>query len=339
MSKTSWNGCLWDAMKEVQFIHRNIERWKDTEKVVETAGKQSPDRLADVYIELTGDLAFAQTHYPNSRITAYLNNLASALHNEIYRNKREKWTRVVTFWTKEVPDVMWQERRLLLASFIIFMASVFVGVVSTLGDESFARLILGDAYMDMTIENIKNGTPMAVYDGGSESEMFLGITFNNIVVSFNTFISGIFTSFLPGMLLMQNGVMVGAFTTFFHQHGLLGEALLAIMLHGTLELSSIVVAGAAGLAMGNGWLFPGTYGRMTSFRMGAKRGVKIIVGTIPLFIIAGFIEGYVTRHTELPDALRLSFILLSAAFVIFYFVILPFKRNNNARNKQEDTSV
>ena len=325
-------------MKEVQFIRRNIERWKDTETLVEAAAKQSPDRLADVYVELTADLAFAQTHYPQSRITIYLNNLASALHNEIYRNKREKWSRVVTFWTDEVPDVMWQSRRLLLASFVIFMLSVLVGIVSTLGDASFPQLILGQDYMDMTMENIRKGTPMAVYDSDNESAMFLGITINNVMVSFNIFVSGVLTSFFPGLLLLQNGVMVGTFTTFFYQQGMLGEALLAIMLHGTLELSSIVVAGAAGLAMGNGWLFPGTYSRLTSFRMGAKRGVKIITGTIPLFIIAGFIEGYVTRHTELPDVLRLSFILLSAAFVIFYFIILPFKRNHDA-NKHQNTIV
>lgn len=326
-------------MKEVQFIRRNIERWKDTESVVETAGRQSPDKLADVYIELTGDLAFAQTHYPNSRITVYLNNLASALHNEIYRNKREKWSRVVTFWTQEVPDVMWIERRLLLASFVIFIISVLIGVVSTLGDETFPRMILGGDYMDMTLENIRNGTPMAVYDSDNESSMFLGITINNVLVSFNIFVSGIFTSFCPGLLLMQNGIMVGTFTTFFHQQNMLGEAMLAILLHGTLELSSIVVAGAAGLAMGNGWLFPGTYGRITSFRMGARRGLKIIIGTVPLFIIAGFIEGFVTRHTEIPDAVRLSFILISAVFVIFYFVVLPYKRNANAKKQQENSLI
>ena len=79
-------------MKEVTFIRRNIEKWKETEKVVEQADKLTPDRLADAYTELTADLAFAQTHYPSSRITIYLNNLASALHNVIYRNKKEKWT-------------------------------------------------------------------------------------------------------------------------------------------------------------------------------------------------------------------------------------------------------
>lgn len=103
-------------MKEILFIRNNIDKWRATESVVEKATNDSPDHLADVYTDLTADLAFAQTHYPNSRITAYLNNLASALHNEIYRNKREKWTRLITFWSQEVPDVMWNERRLLLIS-------------------------------------------------------------------------------------------------------------------------------------------------------------------------------------------------------------------------------
>ena len=80
----------------------------------------SPDQLADTYTDLTADLAFAQTHFPTSRITIYLNNLASALHNEIYRNKREKWTRIITFWTQEVPRTMHDARRELLTSFIDF---------------------------------------------------------------------------------------------------------------------------------------------------------------------------------------------------------------------------
>ncbi len=319
-------------MKEVQFIRRNIDRWRETEEVVDNAAAQSPDVLADAYVELTSDLAFSRSHYPNLRITIYLNNLASALHNEIYRNKREKWSRVITFWTREVPDVMWEARRLLLASFLIFMVSVLIGVVSTLGDSEFPRVILGDYYVDMTLDNIKKGTPMAVYDGDAETSMFLGITINNIRVSFYAFVSGVLTSFMPAFLLLQNGIMFGSFETFFYQHGLLGESLLAVMLHGTLELSSIVVAGAAGLAIGNGWLVPGTYSRIVSFRRGAKRGLKIVVGTVPLFVLAGFIESFVTRHTDIGDIFRLTVIALSALFVIGYFVVLPYLRNHKPKS-------
>ena len=315
-------------MKEILFIRNNIDKWRSVEELIDNVNFEMPDRLAEAYTDLTADLAFAQTHYPHSRITIYLNNLSSSLHNELYRNKREKWSRVLTFWTQEVPDVMWKERRLLLISFLIFMVSVLIGVLSTLGDVSFPRLILGDGYMDMTLENIAKGKPMGVYGSEEESVMFLGITLNNIMVSFNIFVSGVLTSFMPGYQLFQNGIMIGCFDTFFYQHGLLGESLLATMLHGTLELSAIVVAGAAGLAMGNGWLFPGTYSRIVSFQRGAKRGMKIVVGTVPLFILAGFIESFITRHTEINDFVRLTVILLSLCFVIFYFIYLPYKRNH-----------
>ena len=315
-------------MKEVTFIRRNIDKWKDAEKVVEHAGTLPPDRLADVYVELTADLAFAQTHFPQSRITIYLNNLASALHHEIYRNKREKWGRMITFWTREVPQTMHDARRELLVSFIIFVASVLIGVLSTLNDPDFARLILGNGYVDMSLDNIAKGEPMAVYNGSPEVPMFLGITLNNIRVSFICFAMGLLTSFGTGYILFGNGVMVGAFQTFFYQHDLLWESSLAIFLHGTLELWAIVVAGAAGLALGNGWLFPGTYSRAEAFRRGAKRGLKIVVGTVPVFIMAGFIEGFVTRHTDLPTALRLGFILASLTFILFYYIYLPNRKKH-----------
>ena len=304
-------------MTEVTFIRRNIEKWKETEKVVEQAAGLSPDQLADVYTDLTADLAFAQTHFPTSRITIYLNNLASALHNEIYRNKREKWSRIITFWRRE-----------LLTSFIIFIVSVLIGVISAANDPNFVRLILGNGYVDMTLDNIANGEPMAVYNGSDEVPMFLGITLNNVMVSFNCFAMGLLTSFGTGYMLLRNGIMIGAFQTFFYQHDLLWESSLAIWLHGTLEIWAIIVAGAAGLALGNGWLFPGTYSRLESFRRGAKKGVKIVIGTVPVFVMAGFIEGFVTRHTELPDLLRLGFILLSLSFIIFYYIYLPNRKKH-----------
>lgn len=111
---------------------------------MEQATNSSPDRLADVYTDLTADLAFAQTHFPTSRITIYLNNLASALHNKIYRNKREKWSRVITFWTKEIPQVMHDARRELLVSFLIFIVSALVGVISAAADPDFVRPDYGE---------------------------------------------------------------------------------------------------------------------------------------------------------------------------------------------------
>lgn len=318
-------------MKEVTFIRQNIEKWRSAELVVDTVGETEATQLADTYIDVTSDLAFAQTHYPESKITRYLNNLASALHNEIYRSQRYRWSRLLTFWTDEVPRTMWEARRELLTSFIIFLVSALVGMLSQLFDPEFCRIILGDNYVDMTLQNIANGEPMAVYNGDPESDMFSMITLNNVKVSFITFVLGVFTSIGTGFVLFQNGVMLGSFQTFFAQHGLLWQSALAVWLHGTLEISAIIVAGAAGIAMGNGWLFPGTYPRLVSFRRGARRGLRIVVGAVPLFVVAGFIEGFFTRHTEWPDLLRLSIILCSLAFVIYYYIVLPKKKNHELR--------
>ena len=309
-------------MKEALFIRQNMEKWRVAERRTFDFSGSNPDELVEAYTDVTADLAYAQTHYPNSRVTNYLNNLAVMLHGELYRNKQQTWRRFLRFWTHEVPLNCYDGRRELRLSLIIFVVSVVLGIFTAIGGEEFVRNIMGDSYVDMTLENIANGTPMAVYDGEPQFDMFLAITLNNVMVSFMTFAAGVFTSFATGYFLMSNGVMVGAFVTFFAQHGLLGESLLAIMLHGTLELSAIVIAGGAGIAMGNGWLFPGTYSRIEAFRIGAKRGLKILVSTTPIFIVAGFIEGVFTRYTQVPDALRLSVILLSLFFVLFYYVYL-----------------
>ncbi|MDR3260695.1 MAG: stage II sporulation protein M [Tannerella sp.] len=310
-------------MKEVSFIRQNIEKWKALESVVDTASEQHPGRLADAYTEITADLSFSRSHYPHSRITIYLNNLASALHNALYRNKKESRARIVRFWTTEVPLAMYESRRELLYAFLVFLVSAVIGCVSTLNDDMFIRLIMGNGYVDMTLQNIRDGHPMGVYDSMSPLPMFFMITINNIKVAFVVFILGLLTGFGTGMALFSNGVMIGAFQTFCFQQQAGMDSLLAVWLHGTLEISAIIVAGAAGFAFGNGWLFPGTYPRGYAFRRGAKRGLKIAVGAMPIFIIAGFIESFLTRHTEAPNEIRAGFILLSLAFVLYYYIYLP----------------
>lgn len=323
-------------MKEVSFIRQNIEKWKSLEQVVDTFADRNPSEIADAYTAISTDLSFSRSHYPTSSITKYLNNLASALHNSLHKTKKERFSRIKTFWTQEIPDVMYQSRKELLYSFILFIISALIGTVSALNDDSFVRLILGNGYVDMTLENIQKGDPMKVYKDSSELPMFLLITFNNIRVSFIVFVFGLLTGFGTGYILFSNGVMIGAFQTFFFQQGAdLGfESMLAVWCHGTFEISAIIIAGAAGLALGNGWFFPGTYPRLYAFKQGAKRGLKIIAGLVPVFITAGFIESFITRHTEFPTFIRLSIILVSLTCVIYYYLLLPYRRHKNQIFKQ-----
>jgi uncharacterized membrane protein SpoIIM required for sporulation len=142
-------------------------------------------------------------------------------------------------------------------------------------------------------------------------------------VSFFTFAFGILFSVGSGYFLFTNGVMLGAFQYFFYSKGLLLTSVLTIWIHGTLEISAIIIAGAAGIVMGNSILFPGTYSRLDSFKRGASEGMKITIGLVPIFMMAGFLESFVTRQTEMPALIKLAIILASAAFIVFYFLIYP----------------
>jgi uncharacterized membrane protein SpoIIM required for sporulation len=309
-------------MKQAVFVKLNQEKWEGYDRKLD-ARNVSADELSKMYVHLTEDLAFSKAKYPKTSLTAYLNKLSLKVHNLIYRNKPESKNRIVQFFKREVPIEMVNARMPMMYAFLIMAVGVFVGVISTANDSTFARLILGDGYVDMTIQNIKDGNPMGVYGKSDQWSMFLMITSNNIRVSFIAFIFGFFTSFGTGMVLFRNGIMLGVFHYFFMEYGLFDETLLSVWVHGTIEISAIVIAGGAGIRMGNGILFPGTFPRGYSFKKSAKSGLKIVVGLVPFFIIAGFIESFLTRYTEWPLAAKLLIIFSSLALIIYYFIILP----------------
>ena len=313
-------------MKEITFINRNKSRWEKFEQQLKSPSHIDPDELADQFIQLTDDLSYARTFYPRSRTFMYLNNLTQKTHQEIYRNKREKGSRFISFFTHELPLILRDARPSFFLSLGIFTAFVLLGVVSALTDDSFIRIILGDQYVNATLDSIEKGDPMAVYGNMSEMPMFLLITINNIKVSFLAFLSGLLSPLATFYLLFENGVMVGSFQAFFYQKNLLGVSTMAIMIHGTLELSAIVLAGGAGIIMGKSLIFPGTYPRLEAFIKGTKDGTKIMLGLIPIFIVAGFLEGFVTRYyNTMANWLNMLIIFASLAFIVWYFFIYPEK--------------
>ncbi len=293
----------------------------------------TPDDMVDAYNEITSDLAFAQTQYPNSPITAYLNNLALGLHRDLYKQSHTSWDKFKRFWIHEIPLAVYEVRREMIISLVLFVVFLLVGVISTIGDHDYLRIILGDAYVDMTLDNIRQGKPMDVYTTGSKLESFLLIMVNNIMVTIKVYGMGLFTSFGAAYGLLIDGTMVGSFLTLFFLHNMFGEAFLAVMLHGTLEITGMIVSGGAGLVLGKGWFFPGTHTRLESFMMSARRSVKVILSTVPIFIVAAFIEGFLTRYTESGDVWRVALILLSFVFVVYYFIYLPIKSHRDEERK------
>ena len=335
-------------MREAVFVRRHADDWRAFETRLKADARPDPDALADGYVRVGDDLAYAKTFYPGSPTAAYLNDLSAEVHGQVYRNRREERGRFVRFWREEVPLAMYESRRAMTVALLLFLGAGAIGWISSSGDAEFVRLILGDDYVDMTLANIEDGDPFAVYKHMRQDDMSAFITQNNIRVSFFAFVgillvSGVWpipgASVGTGWLLVSNGIMVGAFMHLFASNGLLADFFRVVFIHGMPELSAIVLAGGAGLAMWNAVLFPGTYPRGTAFMRGAKRGLKILVALIPVFIYAGLLEGFVTRLTGMPLALSLVIILGSGAALAWYFVVLPWRVGTRHRTPRPDASA
>jgi uncharacterized membrane protein SpoIIM required for sporulation len=326
-------------MRETRFIEKNKLKWNEFE-VLLRSDSIHPDDLQRMYVQITDDLSFARTFYPNRSVRVYLNYLAQRILAHLNKTKKSPAQSFINFWKNDLPLIVWEARWEFMLSLGIFLLAVAIGVVSTMIDADFPRQILGDDYVNMTLENIRKGDPMAVYKGGSSLGSTLGITANNIFVSLKVFVSGILAGIGSIVIMLQTGIMVGSFQYFFISRGLGLDSILAIWLHGTFEISAIVIAGGAGLTMGKGLLFPGTYRRLQSFQRSARRGFEIMTGTIPLFLVAGFVEGTFTRYTSAPTIVRASFIVLCAAIIIFYFIYYPYQLSKkNIKNPLKDSII
>lgn len=308
-------------MREGLFIKKNIDKWKQYQYEPAT----DPDEMASQFTELVNDLGYSKTFYPQSKVTQYLNGLASRIYLGIYRNKKEETSRIARFWKTELPLIVRKYHREILYSFIIFTLFALMAAFSAAHDETFVRGVLGDQYVDMTEENISKGDPFGVYKKEDQLSMFVRIAVHNVDVSFTIFVAGFLVSIGTVWVLFTNGVMLGAFQYYFFAKGLGWKSILVIWMHGTLEISSIIIAGGAGLVLGNSILFPGTHKRLYSLKRGAKDGAKLMLGLVPVFVAAAFLEGFVTRYSTMPVWLSVSLLAGSFSFITWYFVIYPIR--------------
>jgi uncharacterized membrane protein SpoIIM required for sporulation len=314
-------------LREALFIKKNKERWLKTE----TEPPTSPDEMAGSFTQMVDDLAYAKTFYANSKTVQYLNKQAAKIYLSIYRNRKEETSRLKTFWKYELPLTIQKHHKTLLFSFVLFTLFFLLGFFVSQQDMNVARDFFGDSYVDQTIENIEKDNPFGIYEGGNPLLMWLGIMVNNIKVAFLFFVSGIFAGIPTMYKLAETGAMVGIFDELFVSHGYGLQFWLVVFVHGTLEITAIIVAGAAGFVLGKSYLFPGTKKRMEAFREGAKDGVKIMIGIMPVFIVAAFFEGLITRLYNDAPWFTTMVTAVSAIFVVWYFILYPLKLRKQAK--------
>ena len=329
-------------MREAMFIKKNADKWKEYQH----SPTDNPDETAERFITLIDDLSYAKTFYPKSKVTRWINGIAAGIYQSIYQNKKEKYSRIFQFWKFELPLLFKKYHRIFLFTTFIFLVFVAIGVFSSMYNEEFVRGVLGDKYVNMTEENIAIGDPFGVYKDDNPFSMFVRIGFNNIRVAFLSFIFGFTFGILTVWIMWQNGIMLGCFQYMFFSKGLGIKSIMVIWIHGTLEISAIVIASTAGFILASGILFPGTYSRMNSFKHGIKDAAKVLICLIPIFILAAFFESYVTHlmsqtfdkesNPGLPVWASVTILAASSSFIVWYFIILPIRLHKKGYYIQPD---
>lgn len=305
-------------MREGKFIDKNKDRWMRYSEPSEDA-----DELADRFTNLVDDLSYAKTFYPRSKTTKFINALSAKMFRTIYLNEKKGKGRTSEFFKYELPLIFKSYHFELLFTFLFFTLCIFIAVLSCMDSYEFVRAVLGNSYVDMTEENINKGDPFGVYKDKNAWKMFLTIAFNNINVSFMAIVLGALGGIGTLYILFENGIMLGSFHYMFFKKGLGFASILVVWIHGTIEISSIVIAGTAGIILGKGFLFPGTYSRKESLIRAGQDAAKIAIGLIPFFLLAAFLESYITRFTSMPIIVSILILTLSASLIVWYFIIYP----------------
>jgi uncharacterized membrane protein SpoIIM required for sporulation len=319
-------------MREALFIKKNAQKWQEYEHFK----SDDPDEMASRFTTLVDDLAYAKTFYPHSKVTKLINGHAVSIYQSIYQNKKEKYTRLISFWKTELPLIIRSNHKTFLFTFIFFAVCCAMGVVSSMTDYEFVKGVMGENYVAMTEENIANGDPFGVYKNTAEGgyfSSFIQLFYHNVLIDFLMFISGLLLGIFTLHILFQNSVMLGCFQYMFFAKGLGIKSVLVIWIHGTLEISAMIISATAGFIVAKSILFPGSYKRLASFRKGIKDGVKIMIIFVPMTLCAAFLESYVTHlMSESFDKDQKggipvwgSAIILAASFgfIIWYFIVYP----------------
>ena len=310
-------------MKETKFIEQNKDKWKRFEQLYESKSND-PEELSELYMDITDDLSYAQTFYRRRTVRVYLNKLAQKVYTGVHKQKGESFKRFIDVWRVSLPLEIYRSRKSLLLALVAFLVYSLIGVITTVIDPEFPRVVLGDYYVNITLENIQEGNPLKIYEDDDQLAMFVRITTNNMKVAFLTFFVGFFFTIGTHLLMFYNGVMLGSFQYFFYTKGLLITSFLGIWIHGAFEISAIVLAAGAGITAGNGLLFPKSYTRLQSLQLSTKRGLKIMMSLVPFIIAAGFLESYVTANYQvLPEWSKWALILFSFGIILFFYVFYP----------------
>lgn len=308
-----------------RFVERQQANWRRLEELtqrsrgrVESLTPAEIYELGRLYRITTSDLALAQRDYANQRVTTYLNQLVGQAHAVIYREEPLTTRTILRFFTHDFPVLYRKIGAYTLVAFVLFLLPALVAFFLVSGDPETIYLLLGRG-IEPLVERVEAGELWTEIAPSARSAASSVIATNNIQVTFLAFAGSMTLGIFTVWILLLNGMNLGAIFGLLAAHGMTGGLLEFVLAHGFVELSVIFLAGGCGLYIGDGILRPGLHRRSVTLIQRARVGVSLILGTVPLLVLAGLIEGFISP-SDLGWPLKLLVGLTSGVLLHLYWL-------------------
>jgi uncharacterized membrane protein SpoIIM required for sporulation len=273
-----------------------------------------------LYRQTASDLATVREDVTSNQLSFYLNQLLGRAHNLIYMGHKQKISGLVRFYTETFPQVFRETFPQTFLAFLIFAVAGIATWAVTIHDPAFAHRMLGPEMM-ATIEKREMWTKSIVTIKPLAAS---GIMTNNLAVCFTAFAMGITAGLGTINMMITNGMLIGVIGAATWQAGMALQLWSFVAGHGALELPAIFISGGAGLEIARGMLFPGLLPRRESLALAGGRAARLMIGIVPMLIVAGMIEGFVSpSELAIPLKFLLSGVLLTALITYLTRVGLP----------------
>ena len=316
----------WDLQAAALVRGRKAE-WDAYRALVSDARKRGLHGLSErkvrsfgrLYRTVTADLARARTYRAPAGVVFGLEKWAGAGHSLLYRARRRSGKAVGRWLAAGLPRAVRRHRRATaLAALLLFgpMAGTYQAVR---GDPALARSIM-PAEMLARAENTAQGDIDAQYldmPGGAMPMLASSVMVNNLGVAFVAFGGGMLAGAGTALLLVVNGVFLGAAFGLYANQQVLGVILAFVSPHGVFELTAICLAGAAGLTLGSALLVPGRRTRRTALVERGRSALSVLAGSGALLVVAGVVEGFYSP-SALPAVAKFGFGGASAVLLAVY---------------------
>jgi uncharacterized membrane protein SpoIIM required for sporulation len=288
-----------------RWLAKRRPHWNRLEQLVAASGRRSVNaltpaelqELALLYRQSASDLSTVREDPTSRQLALYLNQLLGRAHNLIYMGRRASRCGIWAFYKDSYPGIFRATLSDTFAAFVLFLAAALAGVLMGLADPAFSRYFLGPGMMQ-SIENHKMWTDSIVTVKPLAST---GILTNNLSVAFAAFAMGITAGIGTVYMMLTNGLLMGVVGVACWREGMSLSLWSFVAAHGVLEMPAIFIAGGAGLGIAKGLLFPGVLPRRESLVRAGARSVRLVLGTIPMLLIAGFVEGFVSPTALAPS--------------------------------------